>query len=83
MPLREEQRSENPHSDSADPTRTYESFTDAERQYFEHGDASAIIAAEQAASPATRRLAEARQRAERDQERETWGQYNAPAREGA
>jgi hypothetical protein len=44
--LQKGQRSENPHYDRPDPTRTYEDHTDAGRQYFKHGDASAIIAAE-------------------------------------
>jgi hypothetical protein len=74
--LEEVQRSENPHSERADPTRTHgPEYSPGEREALKTGDATRYIAEEQAASPAMQRLAAARERAERDQERESWNDY--------
>jgi hypothetical protein len=74
--LTEVQRSENPHSESADPARTYgPEYTPGEREALKTGDATGYIAEQQAVSPVMQRLAAARERAERDRERESWNDY--------
>jgi hypothetical protein len=58
------QRSENPHSERADPTRTYgPEYTPGEREALKTGDATRYIAEQQAVSPVMQRLAAARERA--------------------
>jgi hypothetical protein len=63
------------HGDRSNPTPDYSGYTPAERQYFEHGDASAVQAEEHGRSPEGRAQAAALDQAQREQERETWEQF--------